>query len=127
MNSDDRGILDFHAPHPYHGTLSIEVFDREKMKIEADINSVSQQRINDAKEQWGEISLLENKKLNNSWDWYYAFNGVLWDLDFQVRTYLKQTDSFLYIMKLRFVEGEFNDTNMSQLEQIPEVFEFHTD
>lgn len=127
MNSDDRGILDFHAPPPYHGMLSIEVYDIEKMEIEADIELVAQQRINDMQDLWEEFALKDNIRLNDNWDWYYAFDGVLWDLDFHVVTYIKQTANFLYTLKLQFVADEFDDACLSNLEQIPEAFEFHSD
>lgn len=126
MNSSDKGILDFHAPEPYHAMLSVEVNDVEKMEIEADIELVAQQRIDNAEFLWGEISLLENYRLNNFWDWYYSFEGVLWDLDFHVGTYLKQTDKFLYMLKIQLVRDEYDDTYLSTLEQIPEAFKLNS-
>ncbi len=123
--SDGRSILDFHAPEPRHGMLIVEVYDIEKMEIEADINLVAQQWIDNAKDLWGEISLQENTKPDNSWDWYYDFNGVLWKVDFHVRTYLKLTDNFLYVLKLQLVEDDYDNDYLSNLEQIPEVFIFH--
>lgn len=127
MHFEDRGILDFHAPEPYHGILSIGVYDIEKIEFDADIDLVAQKLIDDAKKLWGEIVLTENIRLNDNWDWYYAFDGVLWDLDFHVMTYLKQTDNFLYTLKIQLVEGEFDDAYLSNLEQIPEAFELHSD
>ena len=127
MFYDDRGILDFHAPEPLHGSLSIAVYDIEKMEFDADIDLVAQQLIDDTRDLWGEIVLTDNIRLNDNWDWYYAFDGVLWDLDFHVMTYLKQTNNFLYTLKLQLVEGEFDDTYLSKLEQIPEAFEFQSD
>ncbi len=127
MDFDDRGILDFHAPEPLHGSLSVAVYDVEKMEIEADIELVAQQWIDDMKDLWGEIVLTDNTRLDGNWDWYYAFDGVLWDLDFHVTTYLKQTDKFLYTLKLQLVEDEFDDAYLSKIEQIPELLELHSD
>ena len=126
MHYDDRGILDFHALEPLHASLNIGAYDIEKMEIEADTELVAQQWIDDVKYLWGEIVLTDNTRLDGNWDWYYAFDGVLWDLDFHVTTYLKQTDKFLYTLKLQLVEDEFDDAYLSKLEQIPELFELHS-
>ncbi len=124
---NDRGILDFHAPPPYHGMISVEVYDLEKIEFEANIDLVAQQQINEAKEMWGEIVLKDSTRLSDNWNWYYAFDGVLWNLDFHVMTYLKQTDKLLYKLKIQLVEDEFDDAQLSNLEQIPEAFEFYAD
>ncbi len=126
MSSDDRGILDFHAPHPYHATLNIEVADIERMGLEPDIEILAQQCLEDTRHIWGEIVLQENNSLNNSWDWYYAFDGVLWNLDCHVKVYLKLTEDFLYTSTLRVIKDEFDDAYLSNLELIPEAFEFHS-
>ena len=126
MHYYDRGILDFHAPEPLHASLSITVYDIEKVEIEADIELVAQQWIDNMEDLWGEIVLTDNTRLDGNWDWYYAFDGVLWDLNFHVTTYLKQTDKFLYTLKLQLVEDEFDDAYLSKLEQIPELFELHS-
>jgi hypothetical protein len=127
LNFDDRGILDFHAPEPLHAALSVAVYDVEKMEIEDDIELVAQQWLDDMELLWGEIVLTDNTRLDGNWDWYYAFDGVLWDLDFHVMTYLKQTDKFLYTLRLQLVEDEFDDAYLAKLEQIPELFELHSD
>jgi len=123
---DDRGILDFHAPKPYHGMISVEVYDIEKTETEADIELIAQQQIDRAKEMWGEITLVDNTGLIDNWDWHFTFDGVLWGLDFHVMTYLKQTDRLLYKLKLQFVEDEFDDAYLSKMKLVPEAFVFRS-
>jgi hypothetical protein len=125
VNSDDRGILDFHAPEPYHGTLSIEVVDIEKTGLEPDIEMLAQQSLEDTKSLWGEIVLQENERLNNSWDWYFTFDGVLWNLGCYVQVYLKQTDGLLYTLTLRTIKGEHDEDYIYNLNKIPEAIEFY--
>jgi hypothetical protein len=126
MNSDDKGILDFHAPEPYHATLCIEVIDIKRMGFEPDVEMLARESLENTRYLWGEIFLKDNIRVNNNWDWRYAFEGVLWNLDCDVSVYLKQTGNFLYILTLRIIKEEFDDAYLSNLEQIPEVFVFHS-
>lgn len=125
VNSENKGILDFHAPEPHHGTLSIEVIDITDMGLKAEIEVLAQQSLESKQNLWGEIVLQENGRLDNSWDWYYTFDGVLWNLDCHVLVYLKQTEDSLYTLTLRILKEEHHEDYIYNLNKIPEVVEFH--
>ena len=124
-NIEGHGVLDFYAPEPKHGTLTIKSYDIEKMELSYDIEELSQQWISDLEDQWGEITLTDNQKLDDNWDWTFSFNGELWELNYSSFNYLKIEEGRLYTMSLQFVMDELDEDYVANLMQIPDMFKFY--